>query len=276
MFLEEADYISLLDAREIRRKIEAYNLLDISLTSEEKIRSAILDIFCVTFNEKPNLVFYSYTLDWPANELFYRVRKDIDFLKKPCEEDFWDNPKAPRNRFNKEGERVLYTSVNIGTALEETGVKQNQDFVLIEYSNNQTLTLSPSEVINRYGDENKNDEALNLLNEFICRITKIPVGDNVRYLYKATNTVGDILNLLPRNEEEVRDGMLYISTHTEIMSNLAIKHSAIRKLIIKNIWIARMNEFGDIGFASNIFIENGIVRLEKFQKSSVAHLPMLP
>lgn len=275
MFLAEELYISLLDEQEIKRKIEMFGSLDLSLESEERIKSAIFDIISVEYDGKKGCVFRSYLVTLPEKTRLYRVRKNLAFLKNPCEQDFWENETAPINRFNKAGERVLYVSENIGTPLEETGVRQNEYFVLIEYSNIQSLSLSPSEVGNRYGNENSDNEALKLLNGFISKLARLYVGSNERHLYRTTNALADIINSLPTNEEETRDGMLYVSAHTGKMSNLVIKSSSLRKLSIKSIWIAKIDESSRIGFSSNIYIDNGIVRFGEFQRSSVEHLPLL-
>ena len=73
----------------------------------------------------------------PSYEHIYRIRKADSFPKDrdPCERDFWAHPDAPQNRFNWEGEKVLYVSTDIKTTLLETGVRQREPFVLIQYTN---------------------------------------------------------------------------------------------------------------------------------------------
>lgn len=276
MFLNDTPYISLIDEQEIKRKIGVFDSLDLSLESEERIKGVIYDIFCVEYKGRKGYALNSYLVSILANERLYRVRKDTSFLNNPQVQDFWDNPFAPQNRFNRAGERVLYVSTNIGTALKETEVEQNEVFVLVEYSIDQPLEVSPTEVRNRYGDDNSKNEALTLLNDFIIRLAKIKVGFGEKYLYKTTNALADIINSFPPNEENARDGMYYVSAYTSLMSNLVIKSSSLRKLSIKNIWLAKINESSRIGFGSNIHIENGLVRICEFQRTSIAHLPMLP
>ncbi|MEN6595766.1 MAG: RES family NAD+ phosphorylase [Clostridiaceae bacterium] len=272
MFFDESQYIALLNYDEIIRKIAKFEKLDLSTEPEEVIRQAISDIFSVSFEGKQRYMFNSYLLSHSEGEYLYRIRKDVSFILTICIQDLWDNPNAPQNRFNRAGERVLYVSRDARTAMYETQIGVGECFVLIEYSIIQPLEISASEVKNRYGDEDITPKTLALINDFIMRQAKIKVDAVEKFKYKATNALADIINSFPPNVEIIRDGMQFVSTHTRGMDNLVIKGDRIHKLVLKNAWVARMCDNGEIGFYRQIFIENGNIRLGNIIKSSIEHI----
>lgn len=265
-------YISALNAEEIRNKIAFFSSLDLSVESDEKIMSAILDIFCVELSGKKHLQTCVYLLKLSENEHFYRVRKLNDFREEVCLADFWGNPSAPQNRFNRTGEKVLYVSKKIETALLEMHVAKNESFVLIQYSNMQPLELSPSEVRNKYGDENVDDESLSLLNEFINNLASSFVGTDERYKYNATCALADVINMFPEDLEEIRDGMLYISSHTGKMENVVIKGDHLNKLILNNAWVASIDDDGKLVLFGQFFIENDRIRYGNVSLKSIEYI----
>ena len=274
MVIEEEQYTSLLNAEDIRRKTKEFESLDLSLESEERIKSAILDIFCVERLGKRVINLSTYLVSFLPNECFYRVRKADSFSKERslCESDFWGNPSAPQNRFNREGEHSLYVSSKIETALLETKVGQKEFFVLIEYSNILPLELSPSTVSNRYGDESISNEALRLLNNFINNLASISICDQERYKYKATRALSDVINMFPENIETIRDGMLYVSAHTGEMENIVIKGDHTSKLKFNNAWLGFLDDDGAAYFNKQIFIDERGIRIGNVQKDSLEHV----
>lgn len=274
MVIEEEQYVSLLNAENIRRKIEEFERLDLSLESEERIKSAILDIFCVERLGKRFINFSTYLVSFLPNKRFYRVRKADSFSKERplCESDFWGNPNAPQNRFNREGECSLYVSSKIETALKETKIGQKEFFVLIEYSNALTLELCPSTVNNRYGDETISNEALRLLNNFINNLASISICEQERYKYKATRALADVINMFPENIETTRDGMLYVSAHTGEMENIVLKGDHTSKLKFNNAWLGFLDDDGSAYFNKQIFLDERGIRIRNVQKSSLKHI----
>jgi len=274
MDLDDRNYLQLLDAEEVRRKIEAFELLDFSVESEERIKSAILDIFCVEKKGKYFFTLSVYLISYLPNECLYRVRKADSFSKgRPmCESDFWGNPSAPQNRFNREGETTLYVSRKVSTAIQETKVAKNDCFILVEYSNISPLELCPTEISNRYGDDAIDNEALSLLNNFINNLARVRISEGEQHKYKATRALADVINMLPEKIEATRDGMIYISAYTGEMENIVLKSTAISKLKINNIWLACLNDDGAVIFLKQIFIEQGNVRIDNVQPTSLRHI----
>jgi hypothetical protein len=271
MQIDNEKYETLLNTEEIQRKIKTFESLDLSLASKEQVRSAFLDIFCVEYEGKKVLVFESYLMTRPSYENIYRVRKVDSFPKDraPCERDFWAHPDAPQNRFNWEGEKVLYVSTDIKTTLLETGVRQREPFVLIQYTNTLPLFLCPSEVKNKDGYGNNSSDKLGLLKNFCSDLARTNVGEKERYKYKATRALVDLLYLLPDNLEETADGILYVSRHTGEMENIVIKGERLNKLAINNAWVASIDENNSFEFYEQIFIESGTIRFGSVSLSSI-------
>jgi hypothetical protein len=200
IFTEE--YLDAIDIILTRQKICDFNNLDFFSTSPYLIQEKLIDIFCVSTVDGRKGINYPYIeTTIPKGERFYRVWSGYDFYKALVKKEFkdsdmWNNPDAPMNRFNKDGEQVLYLCLGSPeTALYETNVKEGDVFTLFIYSAKEDIKLAETYISNRWsvGVLNiKRQEKADLLNGFLLNELCRRIDSSNNYFYKLTNSVKHI------------------------------------------------------------------------------------
>ena len=239
MTISTVEYLDTIDLLFVRQKINDFYNMDFANVTPLTIQKSLFEIFCIkTSDGRVGINFPHCQSVIPKGEKFYRIWRGYDFYKALTEKSFrfsdlWNNPTAPINRMNKEGEPALYLCLRSPeTALFETGVKNDDIFTLFIYSAKEEIKVIEIYLGNRWstgdGLNVEQQEKANLLNDFLFRELCRDVDENSKYLYKITNSIKHIFS---NDKLYDCDGVRYISAANSKPENICMRYPNFNRKI---------------------------------------------
>ena len=171
----------------------------------------------------------------------WRVRRAEESQIFDHVDDLWEPPadRVSLGRCNYEHQPVLYCSLAAATALDECGVRQGDEVLLIRYRGTE---LALDRVVGKLDPRPSGSRLLSaegllayqILREFLrVEFTK-PVGQGTEFLYRISAAVCEVWT-------DAEDGWLYPSVHSPTAENVALLPStAHRKLRIEDVLRSRV------------------------------------
>lgn len=247
---------------EIQKKIDYFSLISAELNDKEIINE-IKNVLLFGNDSIKASVFTSASRDYQKSSQFFRIRslekKEITFKI----EDFWEAPPERTNygRFNKPYKPHLYiTSGEFQTPKKELNIKENDHYLLIYYTANQTLSLFElgfdSNIPPLLSESSK--EKIKLINNFIRE-----------YILNTNEGAYKISSVLSNDiaDYDRFDGWCYPSAKDNKAVNACIKTSSKHKLTIKNSFVCLSRPDNDSYIAAIGFEEQDIIQLFTYEKN---------
>lgn len=205
------DFLSRISIEDIVKKQELFHSLSIKKLTDEELFQALLSAisFDVEGTGRETSFLTPRSVSFPKGTRLYRIRKlDIEDYYIPLkvlaiEQDVWNAPveKCKLGRLNKDGESLLYTSVQSpNVCVEEMDIEDGQNFCLIVYEAKKEIKAT---LIGVWKDcqELSKDENLkmrmitNVLRDLFTR----DVGTGTEYLYRLSERIAKDYYDLPRD-----------------------------------------------------------------------------
>lgn len=211
--------LKAINFQELKNKIEEFFLMDLKKESKEKIKQIIKSIINP---EKGILVNFQFIVRMEKEKKLYRARNLYGDENFKIEEKYelWNPPEEfvkKYERLNLPNESVLYTSLDFKTCLDETEIKINDYFLLIEYKTLYEINLiniptikELEKEIETFPLENNSREKLKLIFNFIIRCFQM---NN----YTVSNIIKDMFYY-----DKNCDGWIYSSVKNSSSKNIVL------------------------------------------------------
>lgn len=211
--------LKAINLQELKNKIEEFFSMDLKKESKDKIKQIIKSIINP---EKGMLVNFKFIAKMEKEKKLYRTQnlygdENYKIEKKSV---LWNPPKEIVNKYgrlNLPNESVLYTSLDFETCLEETEIKINDYFLLIEYKTlyeinliNIPTTKELEKEIEAFPLENNSREKLKVIFNFIIRCFQM---NN----YTVSNIIKDMFYY-----DKNYDGWIYSSVKNSNSKNIVL------------------------------------------------------
>ena len=163
-------FLSKISIEEIVNKNEEFHALNVKKLSDEKLFNALMDTITFDVDDLGNKMSFlmPMTVSYPISTRFYRIRKlaegdnCVPLKTISVEQDAWNAPEkyCDLGRLNKDGESLLYTSVQSpNVSVEEMEIKDGERFGLIVYEANRDIKAT---LIDRWQDNSALSKEENL------------------------------------------------------------------------------------------------------------------
>lgn len=237
--VEMHEYLFNVDAHKLLNKIDRFRKLNIKKLTDLQIRKEIMNV--LMFDNKSVLLQYNDLIK--VEMPIYRIRKldnsEIPNKDMKVTQDVWNPPNeyVKRGRLNKPQESLLYTCLDIETAIEEAQISENDTFALISYN-----VVDEIKAI-RIGNEDdyssfSYEEGLKLriINGFLRDEFTRDVGKGKEYLYKVSEIIAkDYFDLPPR---VVQDAWSYPSVANKPSINICFRPEVAKeKLMLTGVQV---------------------------------------
>lgn len=234
------EFLAKISIEDIVKKNEKFHTLNVKKMTDEELFNALMDAisFDVDGSGSKISLIMPRGVTFPVGTRFYKIRKldkgddHMPFKTMSKEQDAWNAPKerCTLGRLNKDGESLLYTSIQSPNAcVEEMNIGDGEKFCLIVYGakkdikatligiwqNNQTLSE----------DENlKMRMITNILGDLFTR----DVGKGTEYLYRVSERIAkDYFDLPP----DCQDAWCYPSVAAKLGHNCCFRPDVAREVI---------------------------------------------
>lgn len=241
------NYLQSFKLIELKNKIRNFRKLQRNQLSDTELRDELYKVLTVNshFSYEPKFRKYS------EGNYFYRVRKlTTSFLGEELKSktDFWSPPPnliTKYQRLNKPNESLLYTALDIDTAIAETKIGKGDFFTLIIYENVAELkAVCIGTAINESNTEDSLDELKRIeIDDFFAEEFSKSVGTGLEYYYKTSELIAkDFFDLPPRL---VQDAWEYPSIHNRNRFNICLRPNIAEEILVyKTSMICKMQDNG--------------------------------
>jgi len=180
--------LNSINTLELLNRIEQFRKVDLRTVSEEDLNNHLL----LTVKDVSGRI-----MTLTMSDVLYRVRKlNPDLSNKPTTfDDVW-YPKShyvdKNNRANKEGEPVLYVSLDMTTPLFECEIKEGDRYALIRYRIRENRQITLFDFANETYPSGLNDIGkvnFKIIKDFFISEFCKPVGDGTEFLYRISNCI---------------------------------------------------------------------------------------
>lgn len=267
-----------LPLSELKRRIREFRQLPFERMAYDDIVRAVGDVVFVEAAGPEKFAVLSWITDYKnPGTLLYRARKDVIPLRRV--DECWHPPpeKARSSRLNRDGEPVLYTSVDgPKVVLDEIDAQPGDAVSVIVYRIQDRLKLMILGSMSRYAYLNREqqDKQLCLFEFLSSEFTRI-VPPGQEYLYQISQAIA-------KEHWGIyggHDGWQYPSIKSGTYHNVCLEpDSALRKLRLEGVICATvLSRSGDDLHTYNHFLatpqEDGSLRAAEF---STKHAHLLP
>ena len=130
-------FLSRISVKDIVMKSEAFQALNIKKLNDEELFNALMDAISFDVDGSKMSFIMPRGVYYPVGTRFYKIRPfdkeddDLPLKTMSIEQDAWNAPeeKCKLRRLNKNGESLLYTSIQSPNAcVEEMGIKDGDRF----------------------------------------------------------------------------------------------------------------------------------------------------
>ena len=208
------EFLSRISIEEIVMKREKFNSHDIKKLNDEELFRALMD--AISFDVDGSGMKCSFLMPRSVSYLkgtrFYKIRpldQGDDYMPvktMSIEQDAWNAPedKCTLGRLNKDGESLLYTSVQSpNTCVEEMGIKDGERFCLIVYEAQKDIKAT---LIGIWQDDQSLTKDENLKMRMITNVLRDlftrDVGKGTEFLYRVSERIAkDYYDLPPESQD---------------------------------------------------------------------------
>lgn len=200
-------------------------------------------------------MLYTYNVIYPKGTIFNRIRpfkeqkemlEQMNFVQ-----DAWNCPAnlvTTYGRLHRPNESLLYVSPNAITAIEETKIKYNQPFALIQYEATEDIKANCMGIFNVQEQQHELSSnqlvKLRIINDFIKDEFTRDVGKGTEYLYRTSEFIAKhFFDLPPR---VVQDAWCYPSIANKPSVNLCFRPEIAKEILqLKGIQLGLDYEVSD-------------------------------
>lgn len=249
------DFLKNVTIDEIVSKADHLKTLNFKKMGDEEMFNAISN--AISFDSykigMPMCILKPQCILFPSGTQFFRIRTiknearsiPVKFLSK--EQDIWNAPEelCTAGRLNKEGESLLYTSVeNPDICVEEMNVKDDDWFCLIAYKSVKDIK---STLIGIWKDSEELSKEDNLKMRMITNVLKDlfvrDVGKGTEFLYRVSERIAKDYFDLPR---QVQDSWCYPSVAAKLGYNVCFRPDVAREVLqIANVQVCSIKHNGN-------------------------------
>lgn len=234
------EFLSKVSIEQIVMKSEEFHALNVKKLTDEELFNALMNAISFDIDDSGSKISFLMPrgVSFPGGTKFYKIRTldkgDDNFPLKTMskEQDAWNAPreKCKLGRLNKDGESLLYTSIQSPNAcVEEMNIRDGERFCLIVYEAKKDIKAT---LIGIWQDDPQlsKEENLkmrmitNVLSDFFTR----DVGEGTEFLYRASERIAkDYYDLPP----ECQDAWCYSSVAAKQGHNCCFRPDVARKVL---------------------------------------------
>lgn len=232
------DYLSRITIENIVMKSEAFHALNIKKLTDEELFNALMDAISFDVDGSKRSFIMHRGVSYPEGTRFYKIRPfdkedDVFPLKTmSIEQDAWNAPekKCKLGRLNKDGESLLYTSVQSPNAcVEEMGIKDGEKFCLIVYEARKDIKTT---LVGIWQDDQQFSNEENLKMRMITNILRDlftrDVGEGTEFLYRVSERIAKDYYDLPR---DCQDAWCYPSVAAKQGCNCCFRPDVAKEVL---------------------------------------------
>lgn len=230
-------YLSDIHPFELVRKISEFRNLNVREMSEQELMKQIDNTFSISLHDDITHSMIRTDIRMiPKGSSFFRIRTLInnnipnDNFRK--ESDLWNPPAecSKMQRLNKENESLLYTSLDLLTAIEETKIKNNELFGLIIYTSKEDIKVNCIGLDKDYEGFNDDEKLkLKIIDDFLKDEFSRDVGEGTEFLYRVSEIIAKTYFDLP--PRVIQDAWAYPSIKNKNRLNVCFRPDIAHDLL---------------------------------------------
>lgn len=234
------EFLSIISFEEIVTKSETFHTLNVKNMTDKELFDALMN--AISFDVDGSGTKLSFLIPrgvyYPVKTRFYKIRplekgdEEIPYKTMSKEQDAWNAPESKCNlgRLNKDGESLLYTSIQSPNAcVEEMGIVDEERFCLIVYEAKKDIKAT---LIGIWQDDQKLSKDENLKMRMITNVLRDlftrDVGKGTEYLYRVSERIAKDYYDLPR---DCQDAWCYPSVAAKQGYNCCFRPDVARDVL---------------------------------------------
>lgn len=247
------DFLFRITIEDIVMKSEAFHALNIKKLTDEELFNALMDAVSFDVDGSKMSFFMPRSVSYPEGTRFYKIRPfdkaddDLPLITMSIEQDAWNAPeeKCKLGRLNKEGESLLYTSIQSPNAcVEEMGIKDGDKFCLIIYEARKDIKAV---LVGIWQDDQQLSKEENLKMRMITNVLSDlftrDVGEGTEFLYRVSERIAKDYYDLPR---DCQDAWSYPSVAAKQGYNCCFRPDVAKEVLnLIGVQVCSVNRMDD-------------------------------
>lgn len=247
------DFLSRISIKDIVMKREAFQALNIKKLTDDELFNALIDAISFDVDGSKMSFTMPRSVFYPEGTSFYKIRPfdkeddDLPLKTMSIEQDVWNAPeeKCKLGRLNKDGESLLYTSIQSPNAcVEEMGIKDGDKFCLIVYEARKDIKAT---LVGIWQDDQQFSNEENLKMRMITNVLRDlftrDVGGGTEFLYRVSERIAKDYYDLPR---DCQDAWCYPSVAAKQGYNCCFRPDVAKEVLgLVGVQVCSVNRMDD-------------------------------
>ena len=249
------DFLSRISIEEIVTKSETFHTLNVKNLTDKELFDALMNAisFDVDGSGTKICILKPRGVSYPVRTRFYKIRplekgdERFPYKTMSIEQDAWNAPesKCTLGRLNKDGESLLYTSIQSpNTCVEEMGIVEGERLCLIVYEATKDVKAT---LVGIWQDDQTLSKEENLKMRMITNVLKDlftrDVGKGTEFLYRVSERIAKDYYDLPR---DCQDAWCYPSVAAKQGFNCCFRPDVARDVLdLIGVQICSVNRRND-------------------------------
>ena len=249
------DFLSKISIEDIVAKNEKFHTLNVKKLTDEELFNALMDAISFDIDDSGSKLSFMMPRSeyYPVATRFYKIRpldKEDDafpFKTMSIEQDAWNAPeeKCRLGRLNKDGESLLYTSIQSPNAcVEEMEIKDGDKFCLIVYEARKDIKAT---LVGIWQDDQQLSREENLKMRMITNVLRDlftrDVGEGTEFLYRVSERIAKDYYDLPR---DFQDAWCYPSVAAKQGYNCCFRPDVAKEVLnLIGVQVCSVNRMGE-------------------------------